>query len=145
VCHLILLLPLLALPLFWLTPLSVALPAYVAVLGLSGGIYLLAIRAMHRPVQTGTEALLHRRGEVLGKEGNLFRVRVGSELWNAESKENMHSGDRVEVEAVEELRLRVRRVGQNRSRAPLHRQAAGCDVVSQRKGERPGVRDVRGT
>jgi membrane protein implicated in regulation of membrane protease activity len=129
VCHLILLLPLLALPLFWLTPLSIALPAYVAVLALSGGIYLLAMRAMHRPVQTGMEALVHRRGEVLAKDGNLFRVRLGSELWNAGSNENLHCGDSVEVEAVENLRLRVHRVAQNRSRAPLHRQAAGCDVV----------------
>ena len=56
-CHLILLLPLLALPLFWLTPLSIALPAYVAVLALSGGIYLLAVRAMHRPDYSSERAL----------------------------------------------------------------------------------------
>jgi membrane protein implicated in regulation of membrane protease activity len=84
-CHLILLLPLVALPLFWLVPMSIAVPAYIAVLILSGGIYFLAIHAMHRPVQTGVEALLHSTGEVFRNEGGLFRVRVGSELWNAES------------------------------------------------------------
>jgi len=107
-CHLILLLPLLALPLFWMAPMQFAGPAYAVVLVLSGGIYFLAIRAMHRPVQTGVEALLHSRGEVLDKAGNLFRVRVGGEVWNAESKENLHPGDCVEVVAVEKLRLQVR-------------------------------------
>jgi membrane protein implicated in regulation of membrane protease activity len=111
-CHLILLLPFLALPLFWLVPMSIAVPVYAAVLLLSGGIYFLAIRAMHRPVQTGVEALLHSRGEVLGKEGNLFRVRVRSEIWHAESKDNLRPGDSVEVVAVEELTLRVRRISE---------------------------------
>jgi membrane protein implicated in regulation of membrane protease activity len=109
-CHLVLLLPLLALPLFWLLPMSIAVPAYAAVLILSGGIYYLALRAMHQPVQTGLEALLHSRGEVLGQEGSLFRVRVHSETWNAESKDNLRPGDAIEVVAVEELRLRVRRI-----------------------------------
>jgi membrane protein implicated in regulation of membrane protease activity len=109
-CHLILLLPLLALPLFWLAPLSIAVPAYAAVLILSGGIYFLAMRAMHRPVQIGVEALLHSRGEVLGTEGKLFRVRVNSEVWSAESKDTLRSGDRVEVLAIDGLRLRVHRI-----------------------------------
>ena len=108
-CHLILLLPLLALPLFWLVPMSIAVPVYAAVLLLSGGIYFLAIRAMRQPVQTGVEALIHSTGEVLGKEGSLFRVRVRSEVWNAESTDNLRPGDYVEVVAVEGLRLKVRR------------------------------------
>jgi membrane protein implicated in regulation of membrane protease activity len=110
-CHLILLLPVLALPLFWLAPLSIAVPAYAAVLILSGGIYFLAVRAMHRPVQIGVEALLHSRGEVLAKADGLFRVRVHSEVWNAESKDDLDPGDSVEVIAVDDLRLRVRRIG----------------------------------
>ena len=107
-CHLILLLPVLAIPLFWLFPMTIAVPAYVAVLILSGGIYYLAIRAMRQPVQTGVEALMHSTGEVLGKEGSLFRVRVRSEVWNAESTDNLRPGDYVEVVAVEELRIKVR-------------------------------------
>ena len=87
-CHLILLLPLVALPLFWLVPLSIAVPAYAAVLILSGVTYFLAIRAMHRPVQIGVEALLHSRGEVVAQEGKLFRVRVNSDVWNAESNDD---------------------------------------------------------
>ena len=111
-CHLILLLPLLALPLFWLAPVSIALPAYVAILILSGGIYFLAVRAMHRPIQTGVEALVHSTGEVLSQENALFRVRVHSEIWNAESSDNLRAGDSIEVVAIDELRLRVRRIAQ---------------------------------
>jgi membrane protein implicated in regulation of membrane protease activity len=109
-CHLVLLLPLLALPVFWLVPLWIAVPTYAAVLILSGGTWFLAMRAMHQPVQIGVQALLHSRGEVLGTEGKLFRVRVNSEVWNAESKDTLRSGDRVEVLAIDGLRLRVRRI-----------------------------------
>jgi hypothetical protein len=70
------------------------------------------MRAMHRPVQTGMEALLHSRGEVLAKADGLFRVRVHSEVWNAESEHALRPGDRVEVVAIDELRLRVRRIGE---------------------------------
>jgi len=121
VCHLILLLPLLALPLFWLAPVSIAVPAYAAVLILSGGIYVLALRAMHRPVQTGVESLLHSRGEVLANADGLFRVRVHSEVWNAESKDNLQPGDSVEVIAVDELRLRVRQITEIGSPSLGHR------------------------
>lgn len=109
-CHLILLLPVLAIPLFWLFPMTISVPAYVAVLILSGGIYFLAIRAMRQPVQTGVEALMHSTGEVLGKEGSLFRVRVRSEVWSAESTDNLRPGNYVEVVAVDELILKVRRL-----------------------------------
>jgi membrane protein implicated in regulation of membrane protease activity len=120
-CHLILLLPVLALPLFWLAPLSIAVPAYLAIVILSGGIYFLAIRAMHRPVQIGVEALLHSRGEVLGTEGKLFRVRVNSEVWSAESSDTLRTGDRVEVLAIDGLRLRVHRIRQAGLPSPGHR------------------------
>lgn len=108
-CHLILLLPLLALPLFWIFPLPIALPAYGTVLAVSGGVYFLAIRAMQRPVQTGVEALLHSTGNVIGTQGKLFKVRVNSEIWSAESMDTLQPGDCVEVIAVDELRLKVRR------------------------------------
>ena len=58
-CHLVLLLPILALPLFWFAPLAIAVPAYVVVLILSGWFYWLAVSAMRRPVHTGAEALAH--------------------------------------------------------------------------------------
>lgn len=146
-CHLILLLPVLALALFWLAPLSIAVPAYAAVLILSGGIYFLAVRAMHRPVQIGVEAILHSRGQVQGREGKLFRVHVGSELWNAESKDTLRPGDRVEVLAIDGLRLRVRRIStssslprlkvQGRNAAHSSRLFPGSGKANVQRGERP--------
>lgn len=109
-CHLILLLPLLALPLFWVFTLAIALPAYGTVLVVSGGVYYLAIRAMQRPVQTGMEALLHSTGNVIGTQGKVFQVRVSSEVWSAESMDILRPGDCVEIIAVDELRLKVRRI-----------------------------------
>jgi len=110
VCHLLLLLPLLALPVFWLMPLSVAVPVYVLVLVLSAAVYYLAIRAMHLPVRTGKEELLHAVGMVTGRLNGGYQVRVHSELWNAESTDGLSPGDRVEVVAVKHMRLGVRRL-----------------------------------
>jgi len=106
-CHLILLLPLLTLPLFWVVPLSVAVPAYGAVLIVSGGVYYLAVRAMRRPVQTGREALLNSKGVIVGMDGRIS-VRCHGELWTAECAEEVEAGDIVEIIGVEGLKLRVR-------------------------------------
>jgi membrane protein implicated in regulation of membrane protease activity len=108
-CHLILLLPILALPLFWFLPMSVAAPAYGAVLIVSVWVYVVAMRAMQRPVQTGVEALVHHTGEVIGQEDGDYQVRLGSEIWNAESKDKLQAGDPIEAVSVEGLRLRIRR------------------------------------
>lgn len=110
-CHLILLLPLLAIPLFWLLPLPLALPSYGVVLVISGGVYFLALRAMHRPVQTGVESLLRSTGCVIGRQDGRYQVRVLSEDWSAESADQLQPGDRVEIVSVHELRLQVRRIG----------------------------------
>lgn len=110
-CHLILLLPVLALPVFWFVPLSIAVLVYGAVLIVSGWVYVLALRAMHRPVQTGVEALSQHTGEVIGQEDGMFQVRLGSEIWSAESKDRLRPGDPIEVVSVEGLRLKIRRSG----------------------------------
>lgn len=107
-CHIILLMPVLAIPLFWFLPLFVAVPVYGVILVASGWVYYLAIRVMRRPVGTGIEALMHSTGEVVDKEGDLFHVRVQSEIWNAESMDKLRPGDRIEVIGVKGLRLKVR-------------------------------------
>ncbi|MEJ2346017.1 MAG: NfeD family protein [Gammaproteobacteria bacterium] len=84
-CHLILLLPVLALPVFWWLPLTLAGPVYAAVCGLSAWIYYYVIRAMRRPVETGSEELLHSTGEVISVDGRRLRVRIHGEVWAAES------------------------------------------------------------
>lgn len=108
-CHLILLLPLISLPMFWILPLALSIPLYLVISALSALIYYLTIVAMRRPVETGVEALMHSTGEVVGKEGKRIRVRALNELWNAESTENLQIGDHINIVAVKGLTLMVRR------------------------------------
>lgn len=87
-CHLILALPLLALALFWVLPLSEALPAYGLVFVVSVVVYRLVIRSMRSPVTTGREHLEHARGQVVASDGpGRYRVRVEGELWLARTAE----------------------------------------------------------
>jgi inner membrane protein len=109
-CHLILLMPVLALAVFWIWPLSVAGPVYVVVAALSLWMYAVIMRAMRRPVVSGAEELVHSIGEVTEIQGNELRVRVHSELWNAESNDFLRRGDRVKVVGMRGLILRVRQL-----------------------------------
>lgn len=108
-CHLILLLPVLALSVFWIWPLSVAGPVYVVITALSLWMYVYIWRAMQRPIMAGAEELLHSTGEVVEVRGNVLRVRVHSENWNAESQDTLGFGDHVKVIGINGLVLYVKR------------------------------------
>ena len=108
-CHLILLMPVFALVVFWIWPLTVAAPVYAAVTLLSLWMYALIWRAMQRPVLGGSEELLHSIGEVIEVRGHTLRVRVHSEMWNAESDDALQRGERIKVIGMTGLILRVRR------------------------------------
>jgi membrane-bound serine protease (ClpP class) len=76
------------------------------------GILLIALRAQHRPVQTGSEALLGKTGSAKTAVGNEGQVQVGSELWSAEKSaesDPIRKGDPIEVVEVRGLRLIVRK------------------------------------
>ena len=109
-CHLILLMPAFALAIFWILPLTVAGPVYADVNALSLWMYAYIWRAMQRTVQGVAEELLHSDGEVIEVQENALRVRVHSEMWNAESKDSLHRGDHVKVVGMTGLILRVRRI-----------------------------------
>ena len=106
-CHVLLLLPLVALPVFWIAPLAIALPVYGAVLATSAAIYWYAIQAMRRPVETGAEALIGEIGVVIESRGTNLLVRARSEIWHAKSAAQWRVGDRVKVVAVVDLTLQV--------------------------------------
>ena len=108
-CHLLLLMPILGLPIFLLWPLSVAAPSYIAVLLLSGWLYYYVVLAMRRPVETGSDEILHSIGQVVGLDKRFARVRVHSEVWNAESPDKLRKGDLVTIEKLDGLMLTVRR------------------------------------
>jgi membrane-bound serine protease (ClpP class) len=108
-CHLILMLPVLGLPVFWLLPLSQALPVYGVILALSILVYVYVMRAMRHPVETGAEEILHSTGKVVEVGPKDVSVRVHSEMWRATSTEKLKPGDRVEIIGIEGLKLRVRK------------------------------------
>ena len=106
-CHLLLLMPVLALPVFWLWPLSVAVPLYAAVVVLSGALYVVVMRAMRRSVHTGKESMLHATGRVISQPGEPLAVRIEGERWEARSDEALQPGATVRVIAMEGLTLYV--------------------------------------
>ena len=72
-----------------------------------------ALRAQQIPVRMGAEALPGRMGIARTVVEGTGQVQLGSELWSAEAAQgspSIHKGDRVEVVAVEGLRLKVRKI-----------------------------------
>lgn len=109
-CHLILMLPVLSLPILWLVPMSTAAPIYGVILALSLLMYFYVMRAMRRAVGTGAEGIRQEIGRVIEVDGKRLRVRVHSEEWSAVSKDKLSEGDSVRIESVDGLLLRVRRL-----------------------------------
>lgn len=75
-------------------------------------ILLIALRAQHRPVQTGSESLIGKTGTARTSVGTEGQVQLESELWSAEQStgsESIGKGDLVEVVEVRGLRLIVKK------------------------------------
>lgn len=109
-CHLILALPLVALPLLWLLPPSVGVPVYGLAVFIALATYRLALRSMRMPVQNGPEALEHAVGVVKWSDARRLSVWVGGELWSAQAMEGAPDvGENVEVVGHRGITLLVRR------------------------------------
>ena len=109
-CHLILFLPILALPVFWLFPLAIAGPLYAGVVVFSLMLYRMIFNAMHKRPETGREALVHAAGVVEGVVGDALSVRIHGEHWTAHcADERLAPGDPVEVVSIHGLTLDVTR------------------------------------
>jgi membrane protein implicated in regulation of membrane protease activity len=109
-CHVLLALPLLALPVFWMFPLAIALPIYGAVAGLSAVTYWYAVQAMNRPIQNGLDGMVGEMGEVVERGSEGLLVKVHNEIWPAVYAEiPLHKGDQVEIVSVDHLTLRVKK------------------------------------
>lgn len=109
-CHLPLLLPILGLAVYWFWPVSTATFIYIPILMLSAWLYYYVIKAMRRPVVSGMESILHSTGEVISNDNNTLRVRVQSEIWNAESTDDLQPRDHIEVIGAKGLQLKVRAI-----------------------------------
>ncbi len=112
-CHLILLMPVLALPIFWLMPLSRAMPIYIVIAVVSGLLYWLIVRSMRKRPETGGESLIGAEAEVVSRlspgDHAQYLVRCRGELWTALCPDAVQPGDTVSISALDGIRLVVER------------------------------------
>lgn len=112
-CHLLLFMPVIGLPLFWLVPLNFAVPIYMVIVLVSGLLYWLIVKSMRRPSLIGAESLLGTEAEVVlrSSAGHIaqYLVRSQGELWSARSADTLQDGETVRVTAVNGISLIVER------------------------------------
>lgn len=107
-CHIVLLSPILALPLFFFLPFRTALPAYGALLLVTAFIYFKIIAAMKSKVRTGMEGMTDGEAVVVEDIDPEGKVRVGDELWAATSADrSFFKGERVKIQGFEGLKVIV--------------------------------------
>jgi len=108
-CHLLLLLPVLALPVFWIWPLEIALPVYGVAAAASLGVYALVVWALRAPLRHGPQTLVGATGKIVDIGERCVTLRVGGELWLANVRGTpLSPGEDAVVIAVDGLRLTVR-------------------------------------
>lgn len=116
-CHLLLLLPVIGLPIFWLVPLSLALPLYLVIAVISIISYWIMVSSMRKPVQTGVETLIGAEAQVVSPLSPGHRaqylVRSRGELWTARCAQALQCGESVTVAAVDGICLQVQRRDHN--------------------------------
>lgn len=112
-CHLLLLMPVVGLPVFWLVPLSFAIPAYIVIVLISGVLYWLIAISMRKRPETGAESLPGTEAEVVSKlspgHGAQYLVRSQGELWSARSADVLELGETVRIAALRGISLVVER------------------------------------
>jgi membrane-bound serine protease (ClpP class) len=90
---------------------AVSLPLILTLSVTTAGFFLFvvgaAVKARNRPVVSGMEELLGARGEVVEDFSGKGRIRIHGEIWWAESAVPLRGGDKVLVDSVEGLVLRV--------------------------------------
>lgn len=108
-CHILLLLPVLALPVFWIWPPEIAFPVWGTAAAVALAVYVLVYKAWRMPLANGPQVLLGATGRVVSLGERHVTLRVGRELWLADVKgAPLSLGDEGEVVAIDGLRLTVR-------------------------------------
>jgi membrane-bound serine protease (ClpP class) len=69
----------------------------------------LGVKAQRKKHETGAEAMIGQTGEALTDINPEGKVMVSGEIWNAYSKHTIKKGEKVEIVAVEGLKLKVRK------------------------------------
>jgi membrane protein implicated in regulation of membrane protease activity len=105
IMFLLMLLPVVALPAFWLLPLRWAVPGYIVSILLSGLMFWVMRKTMKRPVVVGVESFIGKDAEVVSRAGPdygaPYLVRTEHSLWSARSRDNLKHGEVVKIVAVE--------------------------------------------
>lgn len=97
-CHLIFLLPVFGLPVFWIFPFSIALPLYLFIVGISMVLYWKIYRAMASRILTGPEAMISKTGMVIQNIDPEGKIKYDSEIWNAVSAgKKFREGEKVVI------------------------------------------------
>ena len=97
-CHLILLLPVFALPIFWFFPLSTALPIYLIITGITAFLYFLIYKAMMMKPRIGKEAMLGQTVDVIKDIAPEGKIKYFAEIWNAMTDgKNFSAGEKVVI------------------------------------------------
>lgn len=110
-CHLVLVMPVLALPIFWLMPLNSALPTYAVIVLISAFLYWPITKAMRKPVQDGFQSLVGTEGEVVSKltstHSAQYLIRSQGELWSGYSNDTLQPGEQVNIVATKGIGVLV--------------------------------------
>ena len=98
-------LPLIALPVFWFLPLAQDIPIYLVCVSLSVWMFWLMRRNKKYRVVTGREGLIGQEAEVVSKSNIRgkaeYTIHVEGELWTARSYEGVQPGEKVIITGVE--------------------------------------------
>jgi membrane protein implicated in regulation of membrane protease activity len=108
-CHILLLLPVFALPLFWVLPREEALIVYAVVCFFSAAFYWLVWQTMHRPAATGIEGMIGGIGTIFRCGEGQTKVLYRGEIWDAVCNDGISLGERVEIIGFDRMKLVVRR------------------------------------
>jgi membrane protein implicated in regulation of membrane protease activity len=112
--HVIIMLPILGIVVFFLLRPGVAIPVYLVILLASGLAYWSLVRAMRRRPRTGREALMGATARVVSRvrpgSNAQYVVRTQGELWGADSPDILEAGELVTVTGIDGLKLRVQRI-----------------------------------
>jgi membrane-bound serine protease (ClpP class) len=110
-CHLIFFVPFLAIPVFWVFPLSTALPFYFSVLAISFFIYFKIFQALCQKVQTGQEAMFGKNVLVIEDIDPEGKILFKNEIWDASAKgKRFEKGDHVLISGIRGLKVMVEAV-----------------------------------
>ena len=71
-------------------------------------LYRLMWRDRWRPVTTGVEGMIGGKAEVIQNDNETLKVSFRGEIWNAISPKDLSVGQKVEITAIDRMRVVVR-------------------------------------